>query len=213
MSSRDSAAIIRLAEARDGDALAAIYRPAVTEAAISFELDPPDGAEMARRVERITARTPWLVCVSGDTGGEVLGYAYASPHRDRAAYQWSVEVSAYVRSDMHRSGIARALYTSLFAILTHQGFRNAYAGITLPNAPSVGFHASMGFTPVGVYRGVGYKRGAWHDVAWLERPLAARVGEPAPPTPLPGIAGTRALHAGLAAGLPLLRIRPESIDS
>jgi phosphinothricin acetyltransferase len=173
--------IIRLATADDAEAIAAIYRPAVTDKPTSFELEPPDGAEMARRVEKTLARTPWLVY---DDDGAVLGYAYASAHRERAAYQWSVDVSAYVRDDAQRRGVARALYTSLFDVLALQGFRNAYAGVTLPNDASVGFHRAMGFTPVGVYRGVGYKLGAWHDVAWFERPLAPRVAEPPPPVPL-----------------------------
>lgn len=195
--------LIRLATLADGPALAAIYAPAVTGRATSFELEAPDDAEMARRVERLTARTPWLVCARG---GEVVGYAYASPHRERPAYQWSVEVSAYVRADVHRAGVARALYTSLFAVLALQGFRNAYAGITLPNAASVGLHAAVGFTPVGVYRNVGYKLGAWHDVLWLERALGPHGPEPAVPTPLPAVRDTPAFQAALAAGLPLLRL-------
>lgn len=173
--------ILRLATLSDGPALAAIYRPSVVARVTSFELDPPDAAEMGRRVERCLARTPWLVA---ERDAVVVGYAYAGMHRERPAYQWSVETSAYVRDDAHRSGVARALYTSLFAILALQGFRNAYAGITLPNVASVGFHESFGFTRVGVYHGVGWKFGVWHDVLWLERAILPRVTEPAPPAPL-----------------------------
>jgi phosphinothricin acetyltransferase len=158
---------------------------------------------MARRVERIVARTPWLVL---ERGGRVLGYAYAGLHRDRPAYQWSVEVSAYVHPDAHRGGVGAALYTSLFDVLVLQGFRNAYAGITLPNAASVGLHTSLGFTPVGVYRGVGYKLGAWHDVAWFERPLAPRAAEPLAPVPLAALHAAGALARAMDAGLP--RVRP-----
>jgi phosphinothricin acetyltransferase len=199
----DMSSLIRLATPADGPALATIYAPAVVERATSFELDAPDGDEMARRVERLTARTPWLVCAHA---GAVVGYAYASPHRDRPAYQWSVEVSAYVRDDVRRAGVGRALYGSLFAVLALQGFRNAYAGITLPNAASIGLHESVGFTRVGVYRGVGHKLGAWHDVMWLERALGPRDDEPAPPTPLPAVQGSPAFHAALAVGLPLARL-------
>jgi phosphinothricin acetyltransferase len=195
--------LIRLATAADGPALAAIYAPSVTHRVVSFELEAPDGAEMARRVERITARTPWVVC---ENHGAVVGYAYASPHRERPAYQWSVEVSAYVGAEARRAGVARALYASLFAILSRQGFRNAYAGITLPNDASVALHTAVGFTPVGVYRKVGYKLGAWHDVLWLERALGAHAPAPAPPTPLPLLRDTPALQAALAAGTPLLRL-------
>lgn len=189
--------LIRLAEPRDGPALADIYRPAVTDSSISFELDPPDGDEMARRVARILERTPWLVW---DRDGRVLGYAYASAHRDRAAYQWSVEVSAYVHAQARRIGAARMLYTSLFAALAVQGFRNAYAGITLPNPGSVGFHTAMGFSPVGVYRGIGYKHGAWHDVGWYERPLAPRNVDPPLPVPLPMCRDQAAFRKALETG-------------
>src|SRR5665213_919155 len=98
---------IRLATQADGPALAEIYRPAVTESATSFELEPPDGATMAQRVEQVLARTPWLVWERDEA---VLGYAYASAHRERPAYQWSVEVSAYVHHDARRMGVARSLY-------------------------------------------------------------------------------------------------------
>jgi phosphinothricin acetyltransferase len=197
-------ALIRLATIADGPALAAIYAPAVSAHATSFELEPPDGAEMASRVASLTARTPWLVC---ELGSAVVGYAYASSHRDRWAYQWSVEVSAYVGAAAQRSGVARALYTSLFAVLVMQGFRNAYAGITLPNVASVRLHEAVGFTSVGIYRGVGYKFGAWHDVLWLERALQSRVVDPVAPAPLPAARNSPTFPEALNAGLPLLRLK------
>ena len=190
--------LIRLAVPDDGPALADIYRPAVTDSSISFELEPPDGEEMARRVLRLLERTPWLVW---ESDGKVLGYAYASPHRDRAAYQWSVEVSAYVHAQARRLGVARTLYTSLFAALVVQGFRNAYAGITLPNPGSVGFHTAMGFTPIGIYRGIGYKHGAWHDVGWFERPLAPRGVDPPLPVPLSKCRDQEAFRNALDTGV------------
>jgi L-amino acid N-acyltransferase YncA len=197
---------IRLATVADGAALAAIYAPSVQGRSISFELEPPDAAEMGRRVVALSARTPWLVCVHG---GEVIGYAYASSHRERPAYAWSVDVSAYVHADVHRAGVGRALYTSLFAVLVLQGFRNAYAGVTLPNVASVKLHESVGFMPVGVYRNVGYKLGRWHDVAWLERPLAPHDLEPPQPRPLPEVHAEPAFTAAIATGLPWLRL-PET---
>jgi L-amino acid N-acyltransferase YncA len=195
---------IRLATVADGAVLAAIYAPSVQERVTSFELEPPDAAEMGRRVLALTARTPWLVCVHRDA---IIGYAYASPHRERPAYAWSVDVSAYVHSDVHRAGVARALYTSLFAVLVLQGFRNAYAGITLPNLASVKLHEAVGFTPVGVYRSVGYKLGQWHDVAWFERALAPHDVEPPPPRPLPEVlADAPRFTTAVRAGLPWLRL-------
>ena len=170
--------MLRLALPTDGERLAAIYAPAVTDRTTSFELTPPDAVEMARRVAAVVARTPWLVL---EDNGRVVGYAYASPHRDRPAYQWSVEVSAYIDAAAHRAGHGRTLYTGLFDILTAQGFANAYAGITLPNPASVGFHRAMGFEEIGTYKGIGYKFGGWHDVTWMHRPLAPRLSEmPAP---------------------------------
>jgi L-amino acid N-acyltransferase YncA len=188
---------IRMAVRTDGDALAAIYRPAVTDRATSFELEPPDGAEMARRVAAVTARLPWLVC---ERDGEVVGYAYAGPHRDRPAYRWSAEVSAYVRHDHHGAGIGRALYTALLAALRVQGYQSAYAGITLPNPASEGFHRALGFETVGVFHRVGHKHGRWHDVLWLERPIGDHPSEPAPPRPLPEVSDEPALAEAIAVG-------------
>jgi phosphinothricin acetyltransferase len=170
--------MLRLALPTDGERLAAIYAPAVADRTTSFELTPPDAAEMARRVSALTARTPWLVL---EENGRVVGYAYASPHRDRPAYQWSVEVSAYVDAAAHRAGHGKTLYTALFDILTAQGFVNAYAGITLPNPASVGFHKAMGFEEIGIYKGIGYKFGRWHDVIWMHRLLAPKRPNMPPP--------------------------------
>ena len=193
---------IRLATMDDGSAIARIYRPSVTDSTTSFELVAPDAAEMASRVARVLERTPWLVC---EMRGEVVGYAYAGRHRDRAAYQWSVEVSAYVSGDVRRAGVGRALYASLFAALALQGFKNAYAGVTLPNPASVALHTAVGFTPIGVFREIGYKHGAWHDVGWFERQIAPRVPSPAVPVPLPEFADAAALQRAFAAGEALIR--------
>jgi L-amino acid N-acyltransferase YncA len=169
---------IRVAREQDAQAVADIYAPAVSERATSFELTPPDATEMRRRIVTVLPQYPWLVCESTEA---LLGYVYATTHRERAAYRWSVDVAAYVRTGAQRHGIARALYTALFEILALQGYRNAYAGITLPNPASVQMHKAMEFEQVGVYHRVGYKFGKWHDVAWFERPLAEHVLEPLEP--------------------------------
>jgi L-amino acid N-acyltransferase YncA len=196
--------LIRLAQPTDGAAVAEIYRPAVVDRATSFELEPPDAIEMSRRITSSLERLPWLVTTSGE---QVLGYAYASPHRSRPAYRWSVEVSAYVDPKARRRGVGRSLYEALFRVLVLQGYRNAYAGITMPNEPSERLHRGVGFTPVGVFRGVGFKLGAWHDVAWLERPLTARdAAAPAPTIPLALLASSPLLDAALS-GAPTPRFR------
>jgi L-amino acid N-acyltransferase YncA len=173
---------IRMAGVGDAAAIAAIYRRYVTEAVTSFEVTPPSTAEMARRIETVLALAPWLVAL--DDAGAPIGYAYASRHAERAAYRWSVDVTVYVREGDHRRGVGRALYGALFPLLRLQGFYVAHAGVTLPNAASVGLHESFGFRPVGVYRAVGWKLGAWRDVGWWQLPLQERPATPAPPLPL-----------------------------
>jgi L-amino acid N-acyltransferase YncA len=172
----------RLADASDAAAIASIYRPYVIGAATSFETEPPDAAEMARRIETGLGFAPWLICT--DDRGVVLGYAYASRHRDRAAYQWSVDVTVYIHADQHRRGIGRALYLRLFPLLRLQGFYVAHAGITLPNPGSVGLHEALGFRAVGVYPAVGWKLGDWRDVGWWQLPLQTRPPSPTPPLSL-----------------------------
>ena len=198
-----TAAVVRLADGGDAEAVTAIYASIVASTAISFETEPPTVEEMAQRIDKTLAHWPWLVC---DRGGEVLGYAYASRHRDRAAYQWSVDVSVYVHPRAHRSGVGRALYTSLVRLLALQGFYTAYAGITLPNAASVGLHEAIGFVPVGVYRKVGFKLGAWHDVGWWSLVLQPTVARPSSPIDLPALAGRPEVGAALTAGLSHLRL-------
>jgi len=172
---------IRLAGETDAEALAAIYAPFVEQTAISFETVPPGREEMRRRIVETTAVYPWLVC---ELEGTVVGYAYATQHRVRAAYRWSVDTSAYIQAAHHRRGIGRALYASLFEVLRGQGFFNAYAGITLPNAASVGLHEAVGFTHLGVYEQVGYKFGTWHDVGWWQLALQAHAANPDEPRAL-----------------------------
>jgi phosphinothricin acetyltransferase len=201
----ESTPLIRLAEEGDAPQIAAIYAPVVRDTIISFEAEPPSAEEIARRVRDTLVCWPWLVC---ERDGEVLGYAYAGAHRSRAAYQWSVDVSAYVREDARQRGVGRALYTSLIAALDLQGFYNAYAGIALPNNASVGLHEAVGFRLVGVYRGVGYKFGAWRDVGWWGRALregAASEAGPGPPVALPSATEAEGWNAALERGLGLPR--------
>ena len=178
---------VRLATEHDAAQIAAIYRPAVADAAISFELEPPGADEMARRVSNTLQRTPWLVAEPRDEPGNVLGYAYASAHKDRLGYQWSVDVSVYVSDKVHRRGIGRRLYEPLFSVLRMQGFVNAYAGLTLPNPASEGLHRALGFEPIAVYDRVGYKFGAWHSTMWLWLALGPHEASPVAPRPLPSV--------------------------
>lgn len=170
---------IRLVRPEDAPRIAEIYAPYVTDRPTSFELVPPDAAEMAARIAKTVKRWPWLVWTDAEG---VQGYAYAGAHSERICYQWSVEVSVYVSPRMQRQGVGRQLYARLFDILRRQGFYNAFGGITVPNAGSIGLHEAMGFERIGLHRNVGYKLGAWHDVATLG--LALRTPQPgeAPPS-------------------------------
>jgi L-amino acid N-acyltransferase YncA len=166
---------IRNVAPTDAPAISRIYAPYVADHAISFELVPPDTAEMETRIAGVITQYPWLVF---EEDGDVLGYAYAAAHNPRHAYQWSVNVSVYLDARAHRRGIGRALYTALFDLLRRQRFVNAYAGITLPNAASVGLHEAMGFVPVAVYPRVGFKFGKWYDTTWLHLRLVEEDGPP-----------------------------------
>ncbi len=154
--------------ARDAAACAAIYAPSVTDNWVSFELDPPDAAEMARRMERFGQSHAWLVA---ESGGEVAGYAYGSPHRDRAAYASSCDVAIYIDAAHARRGIGRALYGELLPLLAERGFHAAFSGIALPNPGSIALHEAMEFKLIGIYREVGWKLGGWRDVGWWQRML------------------------------------------
>jgi L-amino acid N-acyltransferase YncA len=167
-----SGVLIRHADAsRDAEACAAIYEPFVQYSVASLEERPPGRQALAERIERITPRYPWLVATLDDA--EVIGYAYASQHRDRAAYRWAADVAIYVGSSHHRRGVGRALYGALLPLLDRQGLHIACAGITLPNEASVALHEGFGFKPVGIYRRIGWKAGAWRDVGWWELELRA----------------------------------------
>jgi L-amino acid N-acyltransferase YncA len=175
---------VRLADPEShADAVAAIYRPAVESSVASFEELAPSALEIAARMRTILTWTPWLVAVGDDE--EIIGYAYAGRHRERAGYRWSVDISVYVSGAHHGRGVGRALYDELLSLLRRQGFVNVYAGIALPNPASVALHEAIGMRRVALYERVGWKFGAWHDVAWYGLRLTDPVGEPPEPIALP----------------------------
>jgi phosphinothricin acetyltransferase len=164
--------------ARDGAACAAIYAPYVTGSGVSFEDVAPTAQQFGDRIAATSARYPWLVL---EDGGRVVGYAYASQHRARAAYRWAVDVAVYVDSGQHGRGAGRRLYEALLELLRRQRLRIACAGIALPNDASVGLHRALGFEHVGTYRDIGWKAGAWRDVSWWQLQLAPGAGDDGPP--------------------------------
>jgi phosphinothricin acetyltransferase len=166
---------------RDAAACAAIYAPYVEQTAITFEERAPDALEMEARISRYRATHPWLVA---ESGGEVVGYAYACRHQERPAYRWVADVSVYVAANRRGEGLGRSLYEALFTRLRQQNFQIAWAGITLPNDASVALHEALGFLRVGISPRIGWKGGHWHDVSWWQLELKpATPGVPLEPLP------------------------------
>jgi L-amino acid N-acyltransferase YncA len=182
MSNDSTPGIIRMAVPElDAAACREIYAPFVRDTAVTFEEAVPTVEDLEGRIRTITKTHPWLVM---EVGGKVVGYAYASQLRPRAAYRWAAETTVYIAPGFRRAGVGRRLYTELLDRLRRQGFQAAFGGATLPNEGSVGLHKAMGFEPVGIYRRVGWKLGAWHDVIWMELVLRPETND-APPEPLP----------------------------
>ena len=176
---------LRAATTADAPGVHRIYAPFARTSEISFELADPGVEEMARRIADFGGRYPWLVAVEGAPGAEaVLGYAYGTTWRTRAAYRFTVETAIYVDPAHQRRGLARSLYGLLFELLARQGFRRAVAGITLPHPASVALHESFGFEPAGVVKACGLKNGRWWDVGFWQRELLP-TDVPDPPEPRP----------------------------
>ncbi len=159
---------IRIAVASDASSILEIYKPYILNTAASFETEVPSIENFIQRILNTLETWPWLVY---ESDGVVAGYAYASKHRERAAYQWCVESSVYVLDDFQQKGIASTLYKTLFDILEYQGCRNVYAGITLPNEKSTHFHEKMGFSKIADYTNIGYKLNRWNTVRWYQLSL------------------------------------------
>lgn len=189
---------IRLATPEDAPAVRSIYAPFVESTPVSFEVDPPTTTEMAERIESTLQQYPWLICESDRE--TILGYASASSLRSTPPYAWTTELSVYVAEDARGSGVGTALYASLLETLAEQGYRNAYAVMTLPNPASVRLHERMGFEPVGTFPAVGYKQGEWHDIQWWYRRLADHAPDPEPPRPVSAIVGTTEMERALKTG-------------
>ena len=195
---------IRLARESDAAAIAAIYAPYCESTPVSFETSAPSPEEFAARIQNITAHWPWLVL---EDNGSVAGYAYAGRHRERAAYRWAVDTAVYVHEEYHRRGVGRALYATLFNVLREQGYFKACAGITIPNPASVALHEAVGFALVGVYRGIGFKHGSWHDVAWFEAEVQPETSSPPEPKSLDAVVDSQPWREAVSRGLALYHDR------
>ena len=173
---------IRTAVQQDAKVLLEIYAPYVKKTAITFEYDVPSVEEFARRISKVLQKYPYLVA---EVNGEPVGYAYAGPFKERAAYDWAVETTVYVRENMKKSGIGRALYTALEKALSAQGILNLNACIAFPETEdeylttdSVKFHEKMGFETAGRFHKCGCKFGRWYDMVWMEKLIGEHVENP-----------------------------------
>jgi phosphinothricin acetyltransferase len=171
---------IKIRPALPGDvpAITRIYSDAVLHGTASFELDPPDEAEMTRRQQALLGNDfPYL---TAEIGSAITGYAYAGPYRARPAYKWCVEDSIYVAPEFHRRGIGALLLAHLVADAERRGFRQMIAVIgDSAQAASIAVHAKAGFDLIGTLRSVGFKHGKWLDTVLMQRALGS--GDTAPP--------------------------------
>ena len=168
----------RLAVPEDAAQMLDIYSRYVTETAVTFEYDVPTVCEFENRIRKISERFPWIVC---ETDGRIVGYAYASEYRERAAFRWSCELSVYVADVFQRHGIGKVLYRVLLDVLRLQGYHTAVACVTYPNAVSDAFHRGLGFEYTGLFPNVGYKLGSWWGVSWYQTPLTDYPTSPTEP--------------------------------
>lgn len=173
---------VRYATLEDASAILAIYTPYVKNTNITFEYEVPSLEEFTERIRHTLERFPYLVA---EEEGKIVGYAYASAFKTRAAYNWSVETSIYVDQDRHGAGIGQALYNALEQYLTRQNVCNLCACIAFPNPPSVAFHERFGYKTVAHFHSSGYKAGQWIDMIWMEKELCPHSIPPKPFIPFP----------------------------
>lgn len=157
---------IRTVTLNDAKALIDIYSFYVLNTTITFEYETPSVSEFTQRIQKITQKYPYLVATLND---EIIGYAYATSYKERAAYDWSVETTVYVKNDKHGLGVGKKLYTHLEQALKEKNIVNMLACITYPNSKSIDFHTKFGFEKVGYFPKVGYKFNEWRDIVWMQK--------------------------------------------
>ena len=159
---------IRMAELEDAQDIYNIYEPYILDTVITFEYDKVPVPVFRERMDKVQSKFPWIVCT---VDGKIAGYAYCSPHLERAAFGWDCECTVYLNGSYHNMGIGTALYQALFKIIEKQGFYNIYSLICVPNESSVALHKKFGFTDVGVYYNTAYKLGEWRHLLVMEKAL------------------------------------------
>ena len=169
---------IRIADKNDCKDILRIYEFYVLNTAITFEYEVPSLSEMENRMKNIQLKYPYLVA---EIENKVVGYAYASDFRYKAAYQWSPESTIYLDKEFHGKGIGKKLYQKLFEVLKLQGYYNVFGGVALPNESSIALHQHLGFKEIGVYENIGYKFDKWHSTKWFQLVLKPHEINPASP--------------------------------
>lgn len=183
---------IRIASVADGKEILEIYRPYVEKTAITFEYETPSLEEFQKRMEKILEKYPYL---AAERQGQIVGYAYAGPFKDRAAYDWSVETTVYVRADQKQLGIGRKLYLALEKVLEAQNILNLNACIGWPrekedpylSMDSVRFHERLGYRMVGQFCQCGYKYNRWYDMVWMEKQIGPHLEHQPAVKPFPQV--------------------------
>lgn len=171
----------RRATEEDVVPILAIYAPYVTDSAITFEYDVPNEEEFRQRIRTISAEYPYFVC---ESDVQIIGYAYAHRHMERAAYQWNAEISIYIRQGFTGKGLGKTMCQALIDLLRLQGIRNVFSCVTIPNERSAHLHHSMEFSTEGIFQNAGYKCGKWQTIAWFRKNIAPYTNEPAPFLPI-----------------------------
>lgn len=173
---------IRLATLADAPRILEIYTPYILNTAITFEYNVPSLEEFTTRMQNTLARYPYLVALMD---GQVIGYAYASPFKSRAAYDWSVETSIYVDNQYKGKSIGTRLYLALESLLKKQNICNLCACIAYPNPESISFHEAFGYITCAHFHKSGYKQGVWYDMIWMEKTLCEHAEQPPEFIPFP----------------------------
>lgn len=173
--------MIRMANELDAAILVDIYAPYVRETAITFEYTVPTTEEFRARMKKTLSKYPYLVAVQHD---EILGYAYASEFKSRAAYDWAVETTIYVKWETRKNGVGKKLYLALEEVLKTQNITNLYACIAYPNPGSIGFHEHLGYQTIGHFSKCGYKLETWYDMIWMEKMIGEHAINPQPFIPI-----------------------------
>ena len=158
----------RLATVEDAAELLKIYKPYVEKTAVTFEYEVPTIEEFAYRIEKTVAAFPYILAIKND---RIIGYAYAGRYRERAAYDWVVELSIYLDESERHRGTGTVLYKKLLSLLSLLNYQRAYACITSPNPKSIAFHEKCGFESIGIFPKSGYKFNQWYGIQWMDKSL------------------------------------------